>query len=78
MLNISMRMAMIGAAIFGVISVAFAAHGFLALGDITDPAQASDAKGFVFFWTFLATIAIVLGALAWWIERAERKRGGER
>jgi hypothetical protein len=27
------------------------------------------------FWTFLATMAIGLGALAWWIER--RERGGD-
>ena len=78
MLNISMRMAMIGAAIFAAVSGAFAVHGFMGLADITDPKQASDARGFIFFWTFLATVAIGLGSLAWWIERAEKKRPGDR
>jgi hypothetical protein len=66
-------MAMIGAAIFGAVSLAFAVSGFMALGDIADPMQASDARGFAWFWTFLATVAIGLGALAWWIERTQSR-----
>jgi len=73
-LNISLRMAMIMSAIFGALSLAFAVYGFLSLGDIADPAQASDARGFVWFWAFLASLAIGLGLLAWWIERTQRKR----
>ena len=67
-------MAMIMAAIFGAVSAAFAAYAFIGAGDIADPAQAADAKGFAWFWTFLATIAIVLGLLAWWIERVQSRR----
>ena len=66
-------MAMIMSAIFGAVSVAYAVYGFISLRDIADPAQAADARGFVLFWGFLGSIAIGLGALAWWIERAQRK-----
>ena len=72
-MNISLRMAMMMSAIFGALSLGFAVYGFVSLGDITDPTQASDARGFVWFWTFLASIAIGLGVLAWWIERTQRK-----
>jgi hypothetical protein len=65
-------MAMMMSAIFGALSLGFAVYRFVSLGDITDPTQASDARGF-WFWTFLASIAIGLGVLAWWIERNQRK-----
>ena len=67
-------MAMMMSAVFGALSLAFAIYGFLSLADITDPTRASDARGFVWFWAFLASIAIGLGLLAWWIERGQRKR----
>ena len=73
-MNISLRMTMMMSAVFGTLGVAFAVYGLISLGDITDPTQASDARGFVWFWAFLASIAIGLGLLAWWIERTERKR----
>ena len=66
-------MAMMMSVIFGALSLGFAIHGFVSLGDIADPTQASDARGFVMFWAFLGSIAIFLGVLAWWIERAQRK-----
>ena len=72
-MNISLRMAMMMSAVFGALSIGYAVYGFMSLGEIADPAQAADARGFVLFWTFLGSIAIVLGVLAWWIERAQRK-----
>ena len=72
-MNISLRMAMIMATIFGAVSLAFAITGFIALDDIADPTQAADARGFAWFWTFLATVAIGLGTLAWWVERSQRR-----
>jgi hypothetical protein len=72
-MNISLRMAMIMNAIFGAISLAYAVYGFVSLDEIADPAQASDARGFCWFWAFLGSIAVILGLLAWWIERAQRK-----
>jgi hypothetical protein len=43
--------------------------GFSSLGDIADPAQLTDAKGYAWFWMFLAGIAIVFGVLSWLIVR---------
>ncbi|HET7033360.1 MAG TPA: hypothetical protein VFJ48_09565 [Casimicrobiaceae bacterium] len=75
-MNISLRMAMMMSAIFGALSLGYAVYGYVSLSDITDPTQASDARGFVWFWAFLASVAIGLGVLAWWIERAQRKESG--
>ena len=71
-MNITLRMAMIMAAIFAAVTLSVAVSGFIGLRDITDPTQAADARGFALFWTFLGAIAIGLGSLAWWIERSQR------
>ena len=64
---------MVTAAIFAGICLAVALTGFSSLGDITDPTEAADAKGFAWFWTFLASMAIGLGLLAWWVSRSHRE-----
>ena len=43
-------MALIGAAIFCAVCFAVAIKGFVSIGDMTDAAQLSDAKGFAWFW----------------------------
>jgi len=68
-LKISIQATMILAAIFAVICFGVAISGFTSLGDIADPVQAADARGFAWFWVFLASIAIGLGLLSWWIAR---------
>jgi hypothetical protein len=68
-LKFSIQATMILAAIFAVICFGVAISGFTSLGDITDPTQAADARGFAWFWVFLASIAIGLGLLSWWIAR---------
>jgi hypothetical protein len=75
-MNLSLRMTMIMGAIFGAISLAYAVYGFVSLGEIADPAEASDARGFVCFWALLGSIAVILGLLAWWIERSRSKSSG--
>ncbi len=70
-------MGMIFAAIFAVVCLGVALKGFTSLADIADPIQASDAKGFAWFWTFLGCVAGAFGLLSWWIVRTE-KEGGER
>ena len=72
-MKVSARLAAILAAIFAVFCLGFAITGFTSLGEITDPQQASDARGFAWFWTFLAGVAIVFGALSWWIARTSRE-----
>jgi hypothetical protein len=70
-MKFSIQTTTIAAAIFAAVCLAFAIRGFSSLGDLTDPAQIADAKGFAWFWTFLASVAIVLGVLAWWLTRKE-------
>jgi hypothetical protein len=64
---------MVIAAMFAGICLAVAITGFTSLGDITDPTDAADAKGFAWFWTFLASVAIGLGLLAWWVARNHKE-----
>ena len=66
-----MQATMILAAIFAVICFGVAISGFISLGDITDPTEASDARGFAWFWAFLASVAIGLGLLSWWVVRTQ-------
>ncbi len=66
---------MVIAAIFAAICLGVAITGFTSLGDITDPTELADAKGFAWFWTFLATVAIGLGLLAWWVVRNHKENG---
>ena len=40
---------MAGAAIFAALCIGVAINGFAFLGEITDPGQADDAKGFAWF-----------------------------
>jgi hypothetical protein len=64
---------MVIAAIFAAICLGVAITGFTSLSNITDPAEVADARGFAWFWTFLASVAIVLGLLAWWVARNHRE-----
>jgi hypothetical protein len=64
---------MVAAAIFAVICLGVAITGFASLGDITDPRQVADAKGFAMFWAFLASVAIGLAVLAWWVARNHKE-----
>ena len=63
---------MILAGVFAAVCLGFAVTGFTSLREITDPVQASDARGFAWFWTFLAAVAIVFGALSWWIAKTHK------
>lgn len=65
-MKLSMRLTVIVAAVFAVIALGVAITGFVSLGNIDDPVRLSDAKGFAWFWTFLAGVAIALAGLAWW------------
>jgi hypothetical protein len=64
---------MVIAAIFAAICLGVAIIGFTSLGDIRDPTEVADARGFAWFWTFLASVAIGLGLLAWWVARNHRE-----
>ena len=55
--------------IFAIACLAVAVTGFNSLGEIADPVQQADARGFAWFWMFLAAICAGLSALAWWMVR---------
>lgn len=71
-MKISAQMNMLIAAVFAVICYGVALTGFSAIGDMTDPAQVSDAQGFAWFWAFLGTIAVALGVASLWIVRTQK------
>jgi hypothetical protein len=64
---------MVFAAIFAAICLGVAITGFISLSDLTDPTEVADARGFAWFWAFLASVAIGLGLLAWWVTRHHRE-----
>ncbi len=74
-MKLSIQMTMVAAAIFASACLGVAIKGFTSLGDIADPIQAADARGFAWFWAFLGGVAIACGALAWWLARAHREDG---
>ena len=73
-MHISPRFAAFAAAPFALICLGFALNGLLSLGTITDPEQLADAKGYIWFWAFLAVIAIVSGALSWWLMSTQKNQ----
>ena len=75
-MNISPKFAALAAAPFALICLGFAINGFLQLGEITDPQQMSDARGYIGFWLFLLAIAVMSGVGSWWL-MATRKKDGE-
>ena len=59
------------AAVFAILCYGVAITGFSSIGEMTDPAQVADAKGFAWFWVFLGSVAVALGAVSMWILRTE-------
>lgn len=74
-MRLSIHATIVAAAIFAAVCLAFAITGFTSLGHLTDPTEIADARGFAWFWTFLASVAIALGLVACWILR--RTEDGE-
>ena len=72
-MKISAQLTIIMATIFAVICFGVAITGFNALGGITDPVQAADAKGFACFWAFLGIISVIFGVLGLWIVRTHKE-----
>ena len=64
-------MSIVIAIIFALIAFGVAITGYSAIGEMTDPIQIADARGFAMFWAFLGVIAVVMGALSWWIVRTQ-------
>jgi hypothetical protein len=66
-------MTVVAGLIFAAVCLSVAITGFLSMGDITDPAQLSDAKGFAWFWAFLGGVALSFTALAQWMARTQKE-----
>ena len=67
-----MGMTIVIAAIFAIICFGVAITGFSSLGNITDPVELGNAKGYAGFWAFLGTIAVAFGGLSWWLLRSRK------
>ena len=76
-MKISLQATVVIAAVFAVLCLGVAITGFTSLGGITDPDQIADAKGFAWFWTFLAGVAVGLGLLALWLTRTQKGDEGD-
>jgi len=71
-LIISAKMSVIFAAIFAAVCFTVAIDGFVALGDVADPAARADGQGFAWFWTFLGVVAVAFGALGVWMVKTQK------
>ena len=65
-------MTIVVAAIFAIICYGVAITGFSAIAEMVDPVQSADARGIAWFWTFLGTVAVALGAISIWIIRTQK------
>jgi len=65
-------MTVVIAAIFAVVCFGVAITGFSSIGEMADPVQRADAKGFAWFWAFLGVVGVVFGALSIWIIRTQK------
>ena len=68
-MKISAKLATIMCVVFAAVCIGVAVTTFGSLGNVVDPVVLADAKGFAWFWTFLAGIAVVFGILSWWMVR---------
>jgi len=71
-MKISAQIAVVMAAIFAMVCFGVAVWGFSAIGEMTDPQQIADSKGYAMFWAFLGCVAVVMGALSAWIVRTQK------
>jgi len=65
-------MSVILAAILATICFGVAITGFSSLGDIADPVQRADGRGFAWFWTFLGAVSVAFGILGMWIVKTHK------
>ena len=71
-MKISAQLTVFFAAIFAIACFAVAISGFTSIGELQDPAQISDARGFAMFWAFLGLVAVALGGVSVWIVKTQK------
>jgi hypothetical protein len=57
--------------VFAAVCLWFAIDLFTSLASIADPVEASGAKSFVWFLSFLFVVGVVLGLVSWKIAQAQ-------
>lgn len=67
-MRISAQLAVWMCAAFGAVCAAFALNGFAGLQGAADPAERELIAGYAWFWTFLASVALLFGILSWMIK----------
>ena len=72
-MKLSLRMTVVAGLIFAAVCLSVAITGFVSMGEIQDPVQLSDAKGFAWFWAFLGGVALLFAALAQWMARTQKE-----
>ncbi len=70
-MQISVRLAAAASMVFAIICLWFAINGFLSLSSIADPEEASSARSFAWFWTFLAVVGAAIALASWKVGRAQ-------
>lgn len=68
-MKFSLQATMVIGAILAIACLGVSITGFASLGDLPDPAVAADAKGYAWFWAFLALVALAFAVASWWLVR---------
>ena len=71
-MKISAQIAVVMAAIFAMVCFGVAVWGFSAIGEMTDPQQIADSKGYAMFLAFLGFVAVIMGAVSVWMVRTHK------
>ena len=71
-MKISAQMTIVLAAIFALVFFGVAITGLNAIGEMTDPVQIADARGFAMFWAFLGCVAVIMCAISVWMVRTHK------
>ncbi|HET9047281.1 MAG TPA: hypothetical protein VFO33_10010 [Casimicrobiaceae bacterium] len=69
-MRISAHFALWGAIVFALVCLYVAWDGFSSLDGLTNPQAREDARGFAWFWLFLAGVGGLAGVASWWILRS--------
>jgi hypothetical protein len=70
--KITAKFSVLMSVVFAAICFSVAIAGFSSLGDIVDPVQQADAKGFAWFWAFLGMVSVAFGGLGIWLIRTHK------
>jgi len=70
-MQLSVRLAAIGAFVFAAVCLWFAVDGFLSPADVADPDALAGGREFAWFWVFLAGVGLLIAVLSWRVSRSQ-------